>query len=276
MNPSETGRLATEIFLTAAAPRLVRETALLLAPFHIPLMPLKGALLQRLIYKGDSFRLITDVDVLVPPHQFSQAYDVLRGAGFSEAREEPGLWEVSLRRPKGLLALDLHRRLSATARSRLRPEDMFARGTADDRLFDAPVVLPDPYDLYAHLLLHLTMHWVNEGKLHHAEDLEAVPKALGLDPTVLAQRVVGLGLGPHAGLVLPLLADQTSDSFSRNLLTELSLDLRSRVVVGVSQRLSARFTARQLGRRTIGLLLAPSWLEASREAITRRLPSRTR
>jgi hypothetical protein len=271
VDPSEVGRLAREIYLTAAAPALVREAALLLAPFHIPLMPLKGALLQRLVYKDASFRSISDVDVLVPAHQFAAAYAVLRAAGFSEAREEPALWEVALRRPKGLLELDLHQRLSATTRSRLRPHEMFARGRADDRLFEAPVILPDPHDLYAHLLLHMTIHWVNERKLHHAEDLEAVPEALGLSPAALAHRLVVLGLGPHAGLVLPLLAAQASGRFSRRLLAELRLDLRSRVVVSVSRRLSAMFSPGMVGRRSVGFLLAPSWLEASRDALSRRM-----
>jgi hypothetical protein len=124
--------------------------------------------------------------------------------------------------------------------------------------------------------LHLTIHWVIEGKLHHAEDLEAVPTALGLDADVLAQHIVGLGLGPHAGLILPVLANRGRHSFTSRLLAKLRLDLRSRVVVSLSRRLSAQFSAGKLGRRSIGFLLAPSWLEASREAIARRLPQRAR
>jgi hypothetical protein len=263
--------MAKEMFFTEAAPALVREAALLLAPFDIPVMPLKGVLLQRLVYKENAFRSIKDVDMLVPPHRFADAYSVLRAGGFSEVQEEPRLWEVTVRRPGALLGLDLHQTLTATTRSRLRPEEMFARGTPDQQLFGAPVILPDRYDLYAHLLLHMTIHWVNEGKFHHAEDLEAVPQALGLEPAVLARRLDALGLGSHAALVLPLLADQVSGGFSGLLLAELRPDLRSRVVVNICRRLSAKFSRGLVGRRSVGFLLAPSWIQASREALSRRM-----
>jgi hypothetical protein len=270
VDPSETNRVAEEMFLMAAAPALVRKVARLLAPFNIPVMPLKGALLQRLVYKTDSFRSISDVDLLVSPRHFAQAYAVLRGAGFSQCFEEPGLWEVALRRGDGLLAVDLHQKFSATTRSRLDPDDMFRRGTADVRLFDAAVILPDPRDLYAHLLLHLTMHFANEGTLHHAEDLEAVPAALGLRPELLADHLARLGLGPHAAVVLPMVDAQLHGAFTRRLLAELRLDGRARVAAGLAGALFDRFSGNRTARRWASFALSPSWVGAAREGLAQR------
>src|SRR6185295_1848503 len=126
------------------------------APSGISVMPLKGVLLQKLVYDdAKSFRPIADVDLLVPADRFFEALDLLRARGFTDECWERGEWQVTLKNPGGLpLGIDLHRRLTRTSRARLVPEAMFARGANDTRLFDAPVVLPSSEDLFAHLLLH--------------------------------------------------------------------------------------------------------------------------
>lgn len=264
-------RLATELFYTTAAPALVREVAGILAPGNIPIMPLKGALLQRLVYGIRSFRPVSDVDVLVPPARFLEARRALRAAGFTVEREEQGGWEVALRRPEALLELDLHRRLSSTVRSGLLPEDLFRRGHPDTALFGVPVVVPDARDLYAHLLLHLTLNWLASGRLHHAEDFEAVPAALGLSPDVLARHIATVGLRRHALLVLPLIASETGGRFSSLLIDALGSTREERLVIGLMRRTCARAAPGSLPRRIAGFCLAPSWTEAARDAIEKRL-----
>jgi hypothetical protein len=266
-------RLSMEVFLTAAAPRLIGEVAAILAPLGVPVMPLKGVLLQRWVYGTTAFRPIRDVDVLVPPGRFAEAREVLRRAGFSVEREELGGWEVALRRPGGALELDLHRRLSSTARSLLFPDDMFRRGTIDVALFGAPTVLPSALDLYAHLLLHLTLHWIRLGNLHHPEDLEVVPEVLKLTPQAVAQHLKDVAMGAHAEAVLPLVATEVNGEFSRRLLAALLLSPRERLAGQLSRRLCDRFAPGTVGRRTAGVLLAPSLVGAARDAILMRVRS---
>jgi hypothetical protein len=266
-----TARLATELFYTTAAPALVREVAGVLGPRDIPIMPLKGTLLQRLVYGTRSFRPISDVDVLVPPDRFREARSTVRDAGFTIEREEQGGWEVALRRPEGLLDLDLHRRLSSTVRSGLRPDDLFRRGRRDTALFGVPVVVPDGRDLYAHLLLHLTLNWLTSGRLHHAEDFEAVPAALALSADVLAPHIAAVGLRRHALLVLPLIGLETSGSFTSLLLDALGPTREERLLAGLMRRACARAAPGSLPRRIAGFCLAPSWTEAARDAIDKRL-----
>ena len=91
---------------------------------------------------------------------------------------------------------------------------MFQRAVIDTRLFGAPVVLPCPEDLFAHLLLHATLHWINLGKLHRPDDFEAVARPLALDsrPMCVAH-LERQGMLPHAALMLPLIAEHARGGF---------------------------------------------------------------
>jgi len=264
-------RIATELFYATAVPALIREIAEILRPCGIPIMPLKGALLQRWVYGTRVFRPLSDVDVLVPPARFDEARAALRAVGFTVEREEQGGWEVALRRPEGLLEIDLHRRLSSTVRSGLRAEDLFARGRHDTTLFRTDVVLPDPRDLYSHLLLHLTLNWLARGSLHHPEDLEAAPAALGLTPEGMVHHLACVGLEVHAALMLPHVSAAVTGAFSSRLYAALSPGRVTRLKVTAARMLSADTAPGTLARRMAGIVVAPSWLEAGRDALAKRL-----
>src|SRR4051794_12798967 len=79
-------RLVAEMFLKAAGPALVKRVAEILQKQGIPLMPLKGVLLRKLVYGEQSFRPIADVDILVPEAQFPDACRALRREGFTDER----------------------------------------------------------------------------------------------------------------------------------------------------------------------------------------------
>lgn len=260
-------RIAAEVFLTTVAPSLVREAATILAARNVPVMPLKGVLLQQLIYKNGVFREMRDVDLLVPPALFPQACLAFREAGF----EAVAVGLDSFRRPGHILEIDLHRRLSATTRSRLRADDMFRRGRSDTQIFGVSVVLPSPEDLYAHLLLHLALHWIRTGRLHHPEDFEAVPEALALSVDGMARHLAEVGLIPHAALMLPLVAAHSGGDFTIRLLRAVRLSTRHELVTSIGRALCERFAPGSLQRRTAGFLLAPSWTEASVDALMNRL-----
>lgn len=271
MDPNQ-ARMATELFVTTAAPALVRDVVGILEPLGIPVMPLKGVLLQPLVYRDRGFRPLTDVDLLVPPRLFVPARRALGGAGYAVS----GAGEDIFRRPGHLLEVDLHRRLSTTTRSLLAPDDMFHRGRADKQLFGACVVIPSPEDLYAHLLLHLTLHWVNHGALHHPDDLELVPEVLGLSVPSVLQHLMRAGLDLHAQLMLPLLTARRPDGFSGRLRAALRLPTRRRARVAIVRELCVRSTRESITHRAGGALLAPSLTKAAREALLGRLLNRQR
>jgi len=269
--------MARETFLRAAGPALVTEVAAILGARGISVMPLKGVLLQKLVYDPARFRPIVDVDVLVPEACFAEAYEALRAAGFSEGRWEPGRWQVSLKRPGGVpLGIDLHRRLSRTARSRLTAEGLFQRGTLDASLFGTAVTLPSHEDLFAHLLLHAALHWIRYGRLHRPEDFSAVVSSLALDPRKCAEHLRRQGVAAHAIVLLPKVLGTAHAQFLSALDAELRRDRRALAAAWTVQELCARFPPRHPARRVAGIALAPSLARALSSAVMDRWRRRER
>lgn len=267
---SDLKSLAREAFLRAAGPALVVEVAGILARRRIPVMPLKGVLLQKLVYDPARFRPIVDVDLLVPEARFDEAYEALRWAGFSSERWEPGEWQVSLKRPGGApLGIDLHRRLTRTVRSRLTGDGLFQRGTSNATLFGVAVTVPCPEDLLAHLLLHGTLHWIRYGRLHRPEDFPAVTQELGIDPDQCARHLKNQGLAPHALVLLPMVLD-TADAFL-SVDASLPSDRRDRRAARTIQAICDRFEPNHPMRRLAGIALAPSLWRAAMSAARDRL-----
>jgi hypothetical protein len=267
--------LAKEIFLDAAGARTVRLAAEVLATCGIVPMPLKGVLLQRWVYANGPFRPIRDVDLLVPEDRFFDAVAALNAAGFSEAHWERGRWQVTIFNPAGpRLGIDLHRRLTRTHRARLTSAGMFQRAAIDTRLFGAPIMLPCPEDLFAHLLLHATLHWLNLGKLHRPDDLEAVARTLALDSDRCVAHLQRQGMLPHAALMLPLIAEHARGGFVDRLTIRLPRPARARA--WIARTFASHFPVGNQARRLAGLALAPSLSEALVSAMRDRIEDRAR
>lgn len=271
----EGARLATEIFLRAAGPALVKSVAEILRRFAIPVMPLKGVLLQKLVYRERAYRPITDVDIVVPEARFLDAHAALCAAGFSLSRWEVGGWQVTMRNPDGPpLGIDLHRRLTRTSRSRLTSAALFQRGTPDTELFAAPVVLPQPQDLFAHLLLHASLHWLNLGRLHRPGDFQAVAEALALDPHACAAHLARQGMTAHALLLLPMISEAAGGPFIAELLARIARPMRAVAATAIVEAITRRFAAGHVARRLAGVALAPSVSAAMISALADRLARR--
>jgi hypothetical protein len=269
-------RWALETFLTNAGPILLREVAGVFRGHDIPIMPLKGVLLQQLVYGVKSFRPISDVDILVPSRRFFESHQLLRAAGFSVEHWEPDDWQVALRKPEGPpIDIDLHRSLTRTPRSRLTGDDLFARGTVNSSLFGVEVVLPSANDLFAHLLLHATLHWIHVGRLHRPEDFRAVARSLSIDPRQCARHLNELALTPHALLLLPHL-QETETPFFSILSNELNPSPGARATAMIVQQICGHFGARHPARRMAGLTLAPSIPRALGGALLRGMSARHR
>ncbi len=209
----------------------VREVSEALRPSGIDVMPLKGVFLHARVYTERHQRRLSDVDVLVSPRRFEEARAELKRAGFSHEQPEAGAWQVTLKKPSGGLGVDLHRSFTATPRSCLDPDAMFAAGEPDEELFGARVVLPNRYDFYAHLLLHFASTRLLGGAVHHPEDFPASAAALELGPERCAQRLRVAGLARHAHFALPMVAERTKDPFVPRLLAHLPMGAVDRLAV---------------------------------------------
>jgi hypothetical protein len=236
-------------------------------------MPVKGVLLQRLVYGEQTLRPIADVDLLVPENRFLEACAMLRREGFTDQHWEIGRWQATLRNPDGPpLGVDLHRRLTRTSRSRLTAAGMFERGRLDEILFGALVVVPCHEDIVAHLVLHAALHWINVGTLHRPEDFESVGGVLALDADRCASHLARHGLLAHARLILPLVAAKTGGAFVRDLMQRLPAPPRARASSWLVRALVARYPRPgSAARRFAGFVLAPSLTQAVTSAIRDRI-----
>ena len=187
------GERARRFSTGVVARELLVDVAQVLAAHHIEVMPLKGVVLRELAYHDPGERDLTDVDVAVRPRDFETARAALLSAGYQVELDQPSRFEVSLRRGRSPLSVDLHRRLSATRRFRLTIDAMFARGHDDKDLFGVRVVLPDDYDFFAHLLAHTTLHYANDAHWHQPEDLGRFACARRLDAARCAEHLDACG-----------------------------------------------------------------------------------
>jgi hypothetical protein len=195
-----------------------------LRPEGIPVMPLKGVLLQLLTYTDPAARLISDVDVLVPPAHFEAAVERLLRAGYRLIGVGRSGIEVALRSPLGI-TIDLHQRLFCAGRFRLSAAGVLRRARRDTRL-GAPLWWPDGRDVLAHLI----GKWVTDHRqadVERARDLAVAAAHYVLPAPVLAAHLERHGLTRAAHYVLPIACELTSDGRLRAVLTALGRSRRA-------------------------------------------------
>ncbi|MCB9591639.1 MAG: nucleotidyltransferase family protein [Sandaracinaceae bacterium] len=198
-------------------------------------MPLKGVLLQHVVYQDPADRVLSDTDLLVPPGRFREAIAALRAAGHSIDPE--GRAGCSTRAPGAGLQVDVHRRPFSPGLYDLDGGAMFARGTIDEKLFGAVVVIPAPEDLFAHLVGNFAKGRHNATTPEQVRDFSAVASRFGLAARPLARHLEQHGLARAARYAL-IHAD---DAFSIKLLRALRPDPVGAVSASVARRLTARF-----------------------------------
>lgn len=217
----------------AACVRVLNEAGI------IP-MPLKGVLLQHVVYQDPADRVLSDADLLVPPGRFHDALGALRLAGHRIDAE--GRAGASTRGPRARLEVDVHRRPFSPGLFALSADQMFARGTLEERLFGCVVVLPHAHDLYAHLVGNFTKG--RHGARHEDQlrDFSAVASRFGLVPHAVARHLERHGLGRAARYALTHAAD-AGDPFAPKVLARLRTDPVGAVSAAAARGLTKRFGA---------------------------------
>jgi hypothetical protein len=218
-------------------------------------MPLKGILLQHLVYDDPAERVLSDVDLLIAPGRFEDAIAALRREGYRIDVE--GRTGRATRGPDARFETDVHRSLFAPGLFRMSARAMFSRGTRDDRTFGGAVVVPHPLDLYAHLVGNFAKGRHGPGDGPQIADLERVARRFALTPEMVATHLAALGLDRAARYTLPHAAS-TGDEFAASVLERASRD-----PIGDLSAAAARAITNRFGSGSLVSALAPHLVNSS-------------
>lgn len=202
---------------------MLQKCVSVLAPLGIPVVPLKGIWLQQFVYRDDTTRSISDVDVLVPQSDYERARRALLQAGWALDVEDDA--ESSFIADGLPLAIDLHLDLYTRGVFRTSLVGIFERARPDSEAFGCPVLLPEPLDVLSHLVGHALKGgsaWAGEG--NEFTDIPRLAQAFGLAPEQCAARLVDNGLARAARFVLPLTAAHDPTGFGARTLACLPDD----------------------------------------------------
>jgi hypothetical protein len=202
------------------AREVLRDAALLLGAASIPLMPLKGAFFQLFLYPDPAVRVISDLDLLVPEPRFERAVEVLLGAGFHAVKAGRSFVEATLLSPRGF-PIDLHRRLFSGGRYRMVTAEVFQRASEDSELIGVPLKLAHPLDTAAHLVGKFASDHVQLDALQRIEELALVAHYYELEPELLAEHLIDLGMQRAAEYTFSVGAELLDDPFVDRVLALL-------------------------------------------------------
>jgi hypothetical protein len=238
------------------------EAVRLLGAEHIPVMPLKGIWLQQQVYADPSDRQITDVDILVPEEDYAAAANVLRSAGWRCSCWN--VWEATLRSPHFPLAIDLHCSLFPSNAFNMPTADLFRRGRRDVETFGLELVLPDPRDVFAHLVGHFVKSQGGVSESRIGTDLAKLGHAFHLEPRALAQHLEACGMARAARFALAIAAGSDTTGFCQAVAAMLDADRIGDAAVRVLLRWRPVLAQSWLLDLMRGFALEASWRRSAR------------
>lgn len=239
--PSTPSAAAMRSFAAGVVAReVVREAAIRLAEIGVTLAPLKGVLLAATVDPPGTVRQYSDADVLVRERDFARALAHLTDHGWTPQTAIANPSERAIVSPTLPLPLDVHQRLFAPGRYALTTDALLSRARLDESLFGAPVVVLDPYDVYAHLVGHAVNDHSDARATAVNRDLVLLSDAHRLDPRRCAAHLVQAGLGRASRYLLALVHEATGDSFARAVLELLPRDPVGAVLARAAREVIAR------------------------------------
>jgi hypothetical protein len=239
------------------------EAAKLFLAAGIPVMPLKGMWLQQVVYASVYERRMSDLDLLVPENRYKDAGDVLRAAGWRCSSWNT--WEATFCSPRYALPIDLHCELFPAGSFNMPTADLFRRGRRDREMFGVELVLPNPLDVFAHLVGHFAkcqIARVLEPKL--GPELAKLATTFQLEPDALARHLEMCGMARAARYALVVAARSDSSQFCQRVADALKLDRASDLTVNLLIRGRNVLTRYWLLDTLRGFALEPSWFQSAR------------
>ena len=251
-------------FVSAVIAReTLRDVARELGRAEIPVMPLKGVLLQLGVYAHDpAERTLTDVDVLVPEQCFFAAVELLARRGYQPLSAGPSWIEAAFAAPRGL-PLDLHRRLFCPLRYQLPTREVFQRARCDHRALGVSIWLPDPRDTAAHLIGKVVTDHVLHDAAARFRDLEALVGHHRLAPEALGAHLCRTGLCRTARHVLGRGVRERGHPFYAAVLQHLPPNPRDAAVAALARPLCRLLEGGPLAPLPAHLLNTSLWRGAA-------------
>jgi hypothetical protein len=245
-----------EIALDLAYDAVLRRVLSVLGSASIPVMPLKGVLFAYLLYENPADRLRGDIDLLVREEDFSRAISALSIDGFEAKFTNSNGRECTLTVTNPPIEVDLHRALFALGRYSLPTAGLFARGQADEALYSDRVILPDPYDAFAHVVGHAAADHLEALPNRTQQDLSRLVARFQLNPRTCAAHLDSHGLGRATRYVLGLM--NGVDDNMKELISCLRPDPVGIILVRIARMLTSRFARKSILSRLAGFLVNSS------------------
>jgi Uncharacterised nucleotidyltransferase len=173
---------------------LIREVA---AELNAPVLFLKAAWADPVLYGNEGKRYGTDVDILVRREVFEDFAERLVKRGFRRAKGlggERGRYfedkETGLLPPKGsgYLPIDLHRGLTNPIWFNCNPDDLFSRSRTYE-VGTEKITSLCPEDQIIHACLHYAGHALDLDS-RHLEDIHLLVSAFSIDWNVVKERAI--------------------------------------------------------------------------------------
>jgi hypothetical protein len=115
---------------------------------------------------------------------------------------------------------------------------LFERASRDSSVFGVELELPDPLDVFAHLVGHFVKSRTALDDPMRLADFVAIAERCALEPVSCARRLQEVGMARAARYALAGLAER--DAFSRALLTALPADPRGERIVALARSIAER------------------------------------
>jgi Uncharacterised nucleotidyltransferase len=250
--------------------RAVLDAAVrVLEPLAIAVMPLKGIWLQEFVYADPRERRITDVDVLVPDGQHPRALAALKAAGWQF--QGGNVAEVSFIAPGLPLPLDLHAALFAHGAFRMPVAALFERGRAGAEAFGTRVHLPDPLDVFAHLVGHFVKgRGGRDSEARALRDFPAFLARYAFAPETVARHLQRCGMARASRYALQCVPEELdSNRGCRAVLDALDADVVGSACATAMLALRNRVSSHARVAMLPGFVLDRSLLRGARSAALR-------
>ncbi len=234
MSAAESGRVGQDtqrrlVFQSLMMKALREQLGALSGDLRVPVVFIKGAFSEPVLYGGLGERFVSDVDVLVPAEELSRVAGALRQINYERviypqhrfSNDRAKEWTLNPVDGRGL-TIDLHRGL-ANAPFSLDPATLIARSRYYDSV-DGPILSLEPTDQ----VLYTAVHYANHGFALDGRHLEDTRRLVARFPVDWARANRDARRGGFAfalrrvlvALCAPRARDLASDRFRTTLMAK--------------------------------------------------------